>query len=87
MSSSDVTQDHQKIKSWITERGGKPAIVEGTENNESGAGLLRVKFDKNEENLIEVDWQDFFETFDDKGLSFLYQNEPKESRFFKFIEQ
>lgn len=87
MSSSDVTQDHQKIKSWITERGGKPAVVDGTQENESGAGLLRVKFDDNQDELVELDWEDFFETFDERGLSFLYQNEPKDSRFFKFVEQ
>lgn len=87
MSSSDVTQDHEKIKSWITQHGGKPAVVEGTEDNGSGAGLLRVKFDDKQDDLVELDWQEFFSTFDQKGLSFLYQSEPKDSRFFKFIEQ
>lgn len=87
MSSADVTQDHQKIKEWITERGGKPAVVEGTEDNGSGAGLLRVKFDEHQDDLVELDWEEFFETFDESGLSFLYQNEPKESRFFKFVER
>lgn len=87
MPTSEITRDHQKIQSWITEHGGKPAVVDGTEDNGSGAGLLRVKFDENHDDLVELDWQDFFQTFDQSGLSFLYQSDPKDSRFFKFIEQ
>lgn len=85
MSASEVTQDHQKIKNWITQHGGKPAVVEGTQGD--GAGVLRVKFDDNQDDLAELDWQDFFATFDESNLAFLYQSEPKNSRFFKFVQQ
>lgn len=87
MSSAEVTRDHDVIKSWITKRGGKPAIVEGTEDNRAEAGVLRVKFDDSQDNLVETDWQEFFETFEKRGLSFLYQDNPPDSHFFKFIKQ
>lgn len=87
MSAAKTTKDHGKIKEWIEERGGRPAVVRGTEDNGEGAGLLRVKFDEQEENLEDVDWEEFFDTFDEKDLAFLYQEEihGKESRFFKFV--
>lgn len=87
MSAAKTTKDHKKIQKWIEERGGRPAVVRGTEDNGEGAGLLRVKFDEQEENLEDVEWDEFFETFDEKELAFLYQEEikGKESRFFKFV--
>ena len=87
--SSQKTQDHKKIKQWAEERGGKPAIVRGTEGDEEGSGLLRIKFDKAEDDLEEIEWDEFFETFDDRDLTFLYQEKTKghESRFFKFVRE
>lgn len=89
MATSQKTTDHEKIKEWAKERGGKPAIVRGTEGDEEGSGLLRLKFDEDEDDLEEIEWDEFFETFDDRGLTFLYQESIKghESRFFKFIRE
>lgn len=90
MSTSNTTTNHEEIKKWVEQRGGKPAIVEGTENNESGAGVLRIQFsEQSSDRLKEIDWDTFFQTFDKSGLAFLYQDktkEGKESRFFKFIQ-
>lgn len=85
--SAERTQDHNTIRQWIEERGGKPAVVKATENNDDGAGVLRVKFDENERDLEDVGWDEFFDTFDDKNLTFLYQEqiEGSKSRFFKFV--
>lgn len=89
MATSQKTTDHEKIKEWAEERGGKPAIVIGTEGDEEGSGLLRLKFDEDEDDLEEIEWDEFFETFDDRGLTFLYQESIRgqESRFFKFIRE
>lgn len=88
-SSSETTQDHDRIRHWIEQRGGRPAIVKGTQSKGASAGLLRVKFDESEDNLEDVEWDEFFDTFDDNGLTFLYQEtiEGNQSRFFKFIRQ
>lgn len=90
MSTSNTTTNHEEIKKWVERRGGKPAVVEGTENNESGAGVLRILFsEQSSDRLKEIDWDTFFQTFDESGLAFLFQDktkEGKESRFFKFIQ-
>ncbi len=86
--SSKTTTDHEEIRRWVEDRGGKPALVKGTEGkDDEHAGLLRIKFQE-DEKLEETDWETFFATFDEKNLQFLYQEETKEhktSRFFKFI--
>jgi hypothetical protein len=63
--------------------------VKGTEHGGEHAGLLRVAF-RDDENLEDIGWDDFFEKFDESKLAFLYQDKTKdgkESRFFKFIER
>lgn len=85
---SKTTTSHNEIKEWVEKRGGKPAIIKGTEDSEGG-GLLRINFPGyKEENLKEISWDQFFEVFDDRNLKFLYQEETAdggESRFFKLI--
>src|SRR5205085_1728217 len=39
-SKSTTTTDHDEIRRWVEEHGGKPASVRGTENGD-GAGVLR----------------------------------------------
>jgi hypothetical protein len=55
-------------------------------------GLLRVDFPgyRKTDSLQEISWEDFFKKFDEKQLSFLYQETMKdgsESRFFKLIRR
>lgn len=84
MSSADRTRDHDQIRRWVEERGGIPTIVKGTE------GLLRIDFIKGaksggrEENLEEVGWDQWFQIFDESGLTFLYSPE-RDSKFFKLV--
>ena len=83
---SKTTTDHERIKRWAEERGGRPAVVHGTESE--GSGLLRIDFAEKEDSLDEVSWDDFFRIFDENDLEFLYQEETKDgktSRFFKFV--
>ncbi len=87
---SKITTDHEEIKAWAEKRGGKPAIVKGTEYKGTAAGLLRIDFGEKDEALKEISWEEFFDTFDQKNLAFLYQEEApggKLSRFFKFINR
>lgn len=89
MSSSKTTTDHETIKEWVESRGGSPAVVATTHEDE-GSGVLRINFPNysGEDSLEEIDWEEFFEIFDERNLQFLYQEETKdgnESRFFKFV--
>jgi glutathione synthase/RimK-type ligase-like ATP-grasp enzyme len=88
---SKVTTDHQEIQTWVEERGGHPARVKGTEGKQ-GAGLLRIDYPgfSGEDRLEEISWDEFFTTFEDNNLAFLYQEEKKdgsESRFSKLIDR
>jgi hypothetical protein len=87
--SSKTTKDLKEIRKWAEERDGKPAIVKGTASKEGG-GVLRIDFPgySGEDSLEEVSWEEWYQTFKDRDLSFLYQDKTrdgKESRFFKLI--
>ncbi|HEY1141599.1 MAG TPA: hypothetical protein VGE88_15545 [Lysobacter sp.] len=87
--SSKQTTNHDEIRRWAETRGGHPASVRGTEDRGEEAGLLRIKF-RDDEDLEEIGWDDFFEKFDEEKLAFLYQDETAEggkSRFFKFVQR
>lgn len=88
---SHTTTDHDTIRHWIEERGGRPASVRGTERG-GKAGVLRVDFPgRGEDEVFEtLDWDTFFDKFEKENLAFLYQEETKDgetSRFFKFVQR
>ena len=88
MSSSETTTDHDAIRRWVEARNGRPAVVKGTEGKD-GEGILRVEF-RHGGKLEDIDWDEFFQTFEDRNLAFLYQDKTsdgKESRFFKFVRR
>ena len=75
-----VTTHHDVIREWAESRGGRPATVEGTEH-EGRAGVLRFDFgDDYSGRLRHISWDEWFETFDERGLNFLYQEERKDGR-------
>ena len=83
-----MTTDHEEIRRWAEERGGKPACVRGTENSDSC--LLRIDFPggAGEESLREMSWDDFFRVLDERDLVFLYQDQKvdgEQSTFNKLI--
>jgi hypothetical protein len=90
MSEARKITDHDEVRKWAEERGGRPTVAKGTEKGGEGAGVLRFDFGEKEESLEEVDWDAFFETFDEKNLALLAQDKTadgKTSRFFKFVRR
>ena len=91
MSESKKTTDRKAIKRWADERKGIPAYVKGTENDDSG--VLRIHFpeaSKDDENFDKIDWDQFFDTFEEKNLAMLYQEEKEngeKSTFHKFVNR
>jgi hypothetical protein len=86
------TTDHEEIRSWVEERGGKPATIAGTERKGEEAGLLRVDFPGGASNppLEPISWEAFFEKFDEADLAMIYQDETvdgNESYFCKFVRR
>ena len=87
---SNTTTNHDEIRQWVEDRGGRPAIVKGTERGDSA--LLRIDYPgySGEDTLETIEWDEFFEIFDDNKLAFLYQDVTEDggkSRFSKFVNR
>jgi len=85
VSEAKRTRNHDEIRKWAEARGGHPARVKG----QGEGGLLRIDFGKPEERLEPIEWEEFFEIFDENNLDFLCQDKTadgKQSRFNKFVE-
>ena len=74
-----VTTHHEVIKEWAEARGGVPATVEGTEHG-NHLGVLRFDFGEPTEGLRQVSWDEWFATFDERRLNFIYQEERSDRR-------
>jgi hypothetical protein len=82
-----VTQDHETIRRWAEERGAVPATIAGTEHDDH-LGVLTFDFggDSEDDRLRHVSWDEWFRTFDERGLRFIYQEHLKDgsqSNFFR----
>jgi len=91
MADARVTTDHNQIRRWVAERGGWPARVKGTDSNGKG-GVLRIDYSgfSGEDTLERINWEEFFGTFDENNLAFLYQDKlegGETSRFSKLIDR
>jgi hypothetical protein len=91
VAASYVTRDHDVIRAWAEERGGRPAGVEGTGLGYD-PGVLRIDIvdgdQTPDDRLQEVGWDAFFAKFDESNLDFVYQERTasgQQSTFGKFI--
>ncbi|WP_114814446.1 hypothetical protein [Paraburkholderia kururiensis] len=82
---SEFTTDHDTIRKWAEQHGGKPAAVERT-HKDGDVGIVRVMFPKaphsEHEALVEISWDEFFDEFEKRSLALLY--EP-DSMFSKIV--
>src|SRR5690606_10309153 len=80
------TQDHDSIRQWAEERGGRPATVPGTEHDDH-LGVLRFDFPGyGGEGLEHVSWDAWFDAFDQRGLRFIYQEHKKDGSTSNFFQ-
>ena len=87
-SQTKATTDHDEIRRWVEEHGGRPAVVRATRDD--GGGVLRVDFPggAGEDQLEHVSWDQWFEKFEKNRLAFLYQERKatgEDSTFFKLV--
>ena len=84
---SETTTDHDQIRKWADQHGGKPAVVKST-HGDGGVGIIRIEFpdapNSKNDSLEEISWDEFFKQFDDHKLALIY--EPK-SNFNKLISR
>lgn len=88
MAEAKKITDHEEIRRWAEERGGRPARV--AETADDGGGILRFDFGETDESLEEMNWDEFFEVFDRKRLALLEQDRTRDgrtSRFSKFVDR
>ena len=86
-----VTTDHDFIRRWAEQRGGKPSAVKSTERGDD-PGIIRIDFPgySGKGSLEEISWDEWFEKFDQAKLAFLYQEETaggEKSNFNKLISR
>lgn len=91
-STSKTTTDHDEIRRWVEEHGGRPATIADTQHGREEAGLLRIDFPggAGDPPLEPITWEQFFEKFDESKLAFLYQQEKadgSDSTFCKFVSR
>src|SRR5918997_4496278 len=85
MSQATTTTDHDEIRRWAEERGGRPSVVR---TGRGRGGILRFDFGEDDEKLEETSWDEFFRIFEESELALLHQDtigSGQTSRFFKFV--
>lgn len=82
-----ATRSHDVIQRWAKERNAVPSTVSGSLHGDN-EGVLRFNFPGyGGERLEAISWDQFFNTFDERELVFLFQERLKsgaQSNFFHF---
>jgi hypothetical protein len=82
-----VTTNHDVIRKWAEERGAVPATVAGTEHGDH-LGVLTFDFPPlgDDDRLRHVSWDEWFKTFDQRKLNFIFEekrSDGRQSNFFR----
>lgn len=91
MASAHPLTDHDEIRRWAEERGGKPRRVKGT-GGADDPGMIRLDFPgfSGGESLQPISWDEWFNAFDDNDLALLVQDETaggQRSNFNKLVSR
>jgi hypothetical protein len=79
-------KDHDEIRAWIEEHGGKPVMKD---RRGDSRGVIDIAF-SNPEDLYEIiSWEEFFDTFDALNMEFCYEyiDELKKEFTYSFVNQ
>ncbi|MCI4062934.1 hypothetical protein MRQ36_10250 [Micromonospora sp. R77] len=81
-----VTANHEVIQRWARARNAKPATIAGTER-EGRPGVLTFNIPGYRESsrIREISWDDWFRTFDSRGLNLIYQEQLRDGRQSNFF--
>ena len=90
-SKSRMLTDRDEIQQWAEERGAKPAAVRSTGGNDD-VGLIRLDFPgySGGDSLETIDWNDWFDKFEESNLALLVQDataEGERSNFNKLVSR
>lgn len=80
-----ITRDHGAIQAWAEARKAQPATVKGTRHGDH-LGVLRFDFPGYGGDTLEhVSWDEWFATFDERKLNFIYQEHRTDGRMSNFF--
>lgn len=76
-----TTTEHDTIRRWAEERGGKPSEVIATARGDD-VGIIRIDFPgySGEGKLREIPWDDWFKKFDEANLAFAYEEQTADGQ-------
>lgn len=81
-----ATRSHEVIQRWAKERGAKPATIARTER-EGRPGVLRFNFPGyGGRSLQEIRWDQWFRSFDDRELVFVFQEHKRDGSQSNFFQ-
>lgn len=89
--SSRPLTDHEEIRQWAEERGANPACVRVTGSGDD-VGMIRLDFPGygGEQSLEHIEWDEWFDKFEERGLALLVQEETargEKSNFNKLVSR
>lgn len=81
-----TTTNHEEIRQWAADRGGRPARIHNTFGSTQDSCVLQIDFlyDKYDDDVKEVTWDEFFELFDREQMVLVYQTETEGGKLSRF---
>ena len=74
------TVDNDEIRGWMEEHGGTPAILKETSDDGlESPDMLHISFNPQSPDMEEMDWEEFFERFENENLALVYDDEDLET--------
>lgn len=80
-----VTTDHDEIRRWAQERNGRPVSVKHDPLNPNGCTIqIDFLYDRFDDNIHEISWDEFFDAFERDEMALVYQTETEGGRMSRF---
>jgi hypothetical protein len=76
-----ATKDHDEIRSWVEEKGGRPVV---RERRGADGIVIDIAFGDTKDEYEPIGWDEFFDTFDSFGMEFRYEVGEQDGKDFSY---